>query len=233
MKCVNKLAVGMFLLGQTLSGATLAAPVTLAGSSVDFSFDDTLLGLFGQADVSGDTLFFTPIAFKAQSLNGAGFDLANSTMNIRVTARDGWSFASLGLVERGDYLLLGAGSTADVGGQMRVFDVASPLTDLTASIGASAPLDLPGMPTHNWQADAALDLGAWGDAQAVNVTIQNLLLASTGAASSLAFVEKKFVGLTPFMVAVTPVPEAQTYAMMLAGLGLVGAMAMRRRAISK
>ena len=89
------------------------------------------------------------------------------------------------------------------------------------------------MPTHNWQANATLDLGDWNDAQAVNVTIQNLLLATTGTASSLAFVEKKFVGLTPFMLAVTPVPEAQTYAMMLAGLGLVGGMAMRRRATSK
>jgi hypothetical protein len=233
MKCVNKLAVGMFLLGHTLCGAAFAAPVTLAGNAVDFSFDDGLLGLFGQANVSGDTLYFTPVGFKAQSLNGAGFALANDTLNIRMTARDGWSFAGIEVLERGDYLLLGTGSTADVGGQIRAFDVASPLADLTASIGASALLDLPGMPTHNWQANATLDLGAWSDAQAVNVTIQNLLLASTGTPSSLAFVEKKFVGLTPFMVAVTPVPETQTYAMMLAGLGLVGGMVMRRRATSK
>ncbi|MBW8372226.1 MAG: PEP-CTERM sorting domain-containing protein [Thiobacillus sp.] len=233
MKCVNKLAAGLFLLGHTLGGAAFAAPVTLTGNAVDFSFDDALLGLFGQANVSGDTLYFTPVGFKAQSLNGAGFALANDTMNIKMTARDGWSFAGLEVRERGDYLLLGTGSTADVGGQIRVFDVARPLTDLTASIGASAPLDLTGMPTHNWQANATLDLGDWNDAQAVNVTIQNLLLVSTGTASSLAFVEKKFVGLTPFMLAVTPVPEAQTYAMMLAGLGLVGGMAMRRRATSK
>lgn len=233
MKYVNKLAVGMLLFGQTLGGAALAASVTLSGNAVDFGFDDTLLGLFGPAQISGDTLYFTPTDFAAQSLNGAGFALANDTLNIRVTARDGWSFSGMELLERGDYLLLGTGSTADVAGQLRVFDVASPLADLTASIGATAPLDLPGLPTHNWQAGAMLDLNGWGNAQAVNVTIQNLLLASTGTGSSLAFVEKKFVGLTPFMVAVTPVPEAHSYAMMLAGLGLVGAMVLRRRAISK
>jgi hypothetical protein len=230
MKCVNKLVAGAFLLGQTLSGAAFAASITLTGSTVDFTFDDALLGLFGQPGVSGDTLYFTPTSFEAQSLNGAGFALANETMNIQVAAHDGWSFAGMALVERGDYLLLGTGSMADVGGQIRVFDLASPLADLTASLNPSAPLDLPGMPTHNWQANAALDLTAWSNARALNVTVENLLLASTGAASSLAFVEKKFVGLTPIMVAV---PEAEVYAMMLVGLGLVGWAGMRRRTTSK
>lgn len=234
MKCVNKLSIGMLLLGQTLCGAVFAMPVTLSGNSVDFIFDDAQPGLFGQPRVSGDTLYFTPSGFDSLSLNGAGFALANATMNITVTARNGWSFAGMGLAERGDYMLLGAGSAADVAGQIRVFDLAHPLTDLTADIRASAPRDLPGIPTHNnWHADVALDLDEWGDARAVNVTVESLLLASTGAASSLAFVEKKFVGLTPFMVAVTPVPEAETGAMMMAGLGLVGLMAMRRRATSK
>ena len=230
MKRMNKLAAGMLLFGQTLcGGVTFAAPVTLAGAAVDFSFDDSLLGLFGPANVSGNTLYFTPTGFQAKSLNGTGFALANDTMNIGVTAHNGRSFTGMGLVERGDYLLLGAGSTADVAGQIRAFDVASPLVDLTANIGASVPLILPGVPTHNWEANAALDLAAWNDARTINVTVENLLLASTGAASSLAFVGKKFVGLTPLTVEVTPVPEAETYAMMLAGLGLVGLRTVRRR----
>jgi hypothetical protein len=233
MKRMKTLAAGILLLGQTLSGAAFAASVTLAGTTVDFTFDDALLGLFGPASVAGDTLYFTPVGFRAQSLNGAGFALANDTMNVRVAAHGGWSFAGMDLLERGDYLLLGAGSMADVGGQIRVFDVASPLAELDASISASAPLDLSGMPTHNWRAAATLDLSAWNDAQTLNVTIQNLLLASTGASPSLAFIEKKFVGLTPAMLEVTPVPEAETYAMMLAGLGLVGWAARRRRGKSE
>lgn len=233
MKFVNPLAAGMLLFGHALCGAAIAAPVTLSGNTVDFSFDDALLGLYGQAYLSGDALYFTPVDFQARSLNGEGYALANGTLNIKVTARDGWSFSGMQLVERGDYLLLGTGSTAGVTGLMRVFDEATPLFDLSAGIAASSPLDLPGMPTRNWQAGATLDLSGWGTVRTVNVTVRNQLLASTAEPASLAQVEKSFVGLAPFMAAVTPVPEAQTYAMMLAGLGLVGTMAWRRRAISE
>ncbi len=229
MKHECKLAAGILLLSQAVSGAAFAASVTLSGDTVDYTFDDTLLGLYGPASLSGDTLHFTPVAFKAESLNGAGFALTNNTMNIQVTAHDGWLFSNIGLAERGDYLLLGDGSTADVGGQIRVFDVAAPLTDMTASILPSGPLDQSGLPTTNWNAAATVDLSAWADVRTINVTVQDLLLASTSAASSLAFVDKKFVGLT---AGVAPVPEAQTYAMMLVGLGLVGWKLRRRRVLT-
>jgi len=229
MKRVKKLTAGIFLLSQTLTGAAFAASVTLSGANVDFTFDDALLGLFGQGSVSGNTLYFTPVNFQAKSLNGIGYALTNDTLNIKVVPHAGWSFASMDLVEKGDYLLLGAGSMAAVSGQMRVFDIASSLTDLTAGIGSAQPLDQVGLSTHNWVAGASIDLSAWGNAQAINVTLQNLLLASTVGSPSLAFVEKKFVGLTPVM---QPVPEAETYAMMLAGLGLVGFAVARRRARS-
>ena len=229
----NQVAIGVFLLGQTLSGAALAASVTLSGSTVDFTFDDTLLGLFGQPTLSGDTLSFTPVDFQAESLNGAGYSLTNNTMNIEVSAHDGWSFSTVGLVERGDYLLLGGGSTADVAGQVRVYDVDQPLTDMTAGIAATAALDQTGPGTHNWTADTSADLTAWEDTRTVNVTVQNLLLASTSGQTSLAFVDKKYVGLTPTTFAVSPVPEAQVSALMLAGLGLIGWQVGRRRIIGK
>lgn len=226
---VYKLAAGVILLSQAFSGGAFASPVTLSGDTVDYTFDDALLGLFGPASLSGDTLYFTPVSFQAESLNGAGYALAKSTMNIEVSARDGWSFSNMALSEQGDYLLLGTASTADVTGQIRVRDVADPGADMTASIVSNVPLDQTGLPTSNWDADAAIDLSAWNDTQTVNVTVQNLLLTSTTGTSSLAFVDKKFVGLTPTMAAISPVPEVQTYAMMLAGLGLIGWKVGRRR----
>ena len=74
-------------------------------------------------------------------------------------------------------------------------------------------------------------LSAWTDTQAVIVTVQNIPLASTSGASSLAFVDKKFVGLTPTLagIPISPVPEAHTYGMMLAGLGLTSWKIKRRR----
>ncbi|MGB9094493.1 MAG: PEP-CTERM sorting domain-containing protein [Gallionella sp.] len=227
MKRVKTLTAAIFLLGQALSGAAFAATVTLSGSTVDFILDDTMLGPFGPASVFGDILYFTPIDFAARSLNGGGYSLTNETMNIKVSAHAGWEFSSMDLTEKGDYLLLGSGSTADISGQMRVFDVAKPLVDVTASLQPGSPFNQMGLPTHNWTALASTDLSAWNTTRMLNVTVENLLLASTGVPSSVAFVEKKFVGLTAVMA---PVPEADTYAMMLAGLGLVGLTVMRRRA---
>lgn len=227
MKRVKILAVGLFALGQALSGGASAAPVTLTGLNVDFTFDDALMGLFGMPGVAGNTLFFTPTSFDAQSAGGtgSGFDLTKQTVNVRVTVRDGYQFSTLNLGERGDYLLLGNGATVDVGGQMRVFDITAPATDRTASILPAAPLTTTGFPTHNWSANAMIGVADWTNAKTLNVTLENILVASS-VPGSLGFVEKKFAGLD---VAVTPVPEADAYAMMLAGLGLVGFMVMRRR----
>lgn len=234
MKQLKTVAASAFVIGQLLTGSVLAASVTLSGNTVDYTFDDTLLGLFGPASLSGDTLYFTPVSFQAQSLNGAGYALANSTMNIQVSAQEGWAFSSMSLVEKGDYMLLGGTSTADVSGQMRVFDLGSVLTDMTTGIQTTSVLDHVGLPTTNWEAGAVVDLSAWTDTQAVNVTVQNLLLASTSGASSLAFVEKKFVGLTPALtpIQISPIPEAHTYGMMLAGLGLIGWKIKRRRLLA-
>jgi len=232
MKRVNMLAAGLFLLVQVFPGSALAMPVTYAGSTVDFSFDDALLGLFGTPTVSGNTLFFTPTGFSAKSLNGEGFAFANETMNIRVSAHDGFRFSEVDLAERGDYLLLGTGSTAEVAGQIRVFDVAHPASELTSNILAGSPLNQPGVPTNNWTADANTDLSAWTSARQINITIENILLASTTAQASVGFVEKKFAGLSISTAPLSPVPEAESWAMMLAGLGLVGWSTIRRRQAS-
>ena len=142
-----------------------------------------------------------------------------------MTAHTGWSFGKTDLIEEGDYLLLGTGNTATVTGQIRVFDIADPLNQATDSI-VSAPLTLSGFPTKNWVANASVDISSWTTANTVNVTIENILVTSTSLPVSLAFLEKKFVALN---VITSPVPEAETYSMMLAGLGLVGFMVARRR----
>ena len=230
MKRVNKkLAAGMILLSQTLTGAAFAASVTLSGTTVDFSFDDTLLGLFGQANVAGDNLYFTPINFTAESMNGAGFDLTKQTVNVKVTAHDGWDFSSLALTERGDYLRVGSPAKVVVSGQIRAFDTLNPLGEVTSSIlptGAFQQTD--DFITQNWEAKAAANLGSMSAASMINVTLQNILVAQSPVGTdTLAFIEKKYAGLN---VITTPVPEAETYAMMLAGLGLIGFVVRRRTA---
>lgn len=233
MKRVNLLAASIVVLGQTLAGGAVAAPVILSGTTVDFSFDDALLGLFGMPVLSAnDTLVFTPVGFDAQAFNGPKLDLTNQTMNIRVTAKQGFEIGHVGLLERGDYLLEGAASSVDVTGQLRMFDLNGQAVSFTDSIVAAAPLTIQGLPTHNWTATAGIAVNpAMYDLTHANVAVENLLIARAFSVDSLAFIEKKELFLNVNTLAVTPVPEAETYAMMLAGLGLVGFMVNRRRTL--
>jgi PEP-CTERM putative exosortase interaction domain len=225
MNLAKSIALGLLVLGQGLVSTAYAVPVTVSGTNYDFTYDDSLVGLFGQPTVSGDTLYFTPTDFKSQSSNGAGYVATTGTVNIVVTAHAGQSFGSVDLAERGDYLLLGSGSSADVTGQVRVFDTAMPLVDMTSVVTPNSPLTMVGTPAQNWSANASANVSGWTSATQLNITLENLLLASTSSANSFAFVEKKFAGLT----ITTPVPEAQTSSMLLAGLGLIGFVVARRR----
>ena len=235
MKRMNKLVVGIFLLSQTISGAAFAATVTLAGTTVNFTFDSALSGLFGAPTVTGDALYFTPTDYKAQSFNGSGFASASQTFNIAVNANPGYLVSAVNLAEDGDYYNIGTGASVAVGGKLYVRDLESPLAPAASSkIQTTLPLtdvtSMAGFETTNWTSHTGIAIPAgWGGADGVvsgvNVTIENILLASSLTSGSAAFIEKKFVGLS---VVTAPVPEPETYAMMLVGLGLVG-FAVRRR----
>lgn len=231
---------GVAVLGLSaslLSGGALAVNmVTVAGANVSFTYDADLLGLYGTPSVSGDSLVFTPTNFFAESTNGEGFAMTNATLNVRITANGGYQFSNVSLIERGDYYLIGSDAEVAVGGQIRVFDLDNPIVnEATDSIETTAPLSvhttLSGFTTTNWTANASVAIpgtgwgGADGIVDGVNLTIENLLIANTSQSGSAAFIEKKFAGST---LIITAVPEAETYAMMLAGLGLVGFMARRR-----
>lgn len=237
MKMLKKAGVAIIgLSAALLSCNALAVVQTLVGTNVTYVFDDALMGLYGTPILSGDSLVFTPINFKAQSTNGQGIVQTSSTINVQVYANANYSFSAFNLTELGDYSLIGSDAQVAVGGQIRLFDLTNPpppaANQLTDPITVTAPLtvatSIANYQTTNWQANAAIGVPTnWSNG--VNLTIENILLASTTQVGSAAFVEKKFVGNS---VVLTPVPEAETYAMMLAGLGLVGFMARRRTSMS-
>lgn len=224
-------------LALALAGPIHAATVTLDGAGFDVIYDDALLGWFGQPTLSGDVLFFTPTTFKAQSLNGVGDATEDETIRLGIRLDDGYRIDGVRLEERGDYRMRGNASEVGVFGQLRLFDVAEPFVEVNANIVAATAFNQRNGVNYNWTAGSLLDLSgdAWADAALLNLTVENLLEAYTDAADAgrrLAFIEKKFAGLEISVspLAVSPVPEPQEYALLLAGLGLVGVVVRRRRA---
>ena len=216
-----------------LAGQAVAAiPAPLVGTYLTYTFI-TDPGLFGTASLDGDDLVFAPSAgFKATSANGTpGWKSQN--VIIEVSVNDAYlstlALSSFSLFEEGGYSLSGSTATAGVTGYIEALDIEGTTSlwekgNITASgLGVSG--------TNNaWTgaASVALPESGWGGANgvvsSVKLTLSNKVFATTGLGSTAA-IWKDMVNLH---VVTSPVPEAETYAMMLAGLGLVGFMARRR-----
>ncbi|WP_404355434.1 VPLPA-CTERM sorting domain-containing protein [Methylotuvimicrobium sp. KM1] len=205
------------------TGSAQASLVTLFGNSVSFEFDSTLTGLFGSANVSGDTLYFTPTAFTATALNTAGVDMTNDTVNIKVQALNPQhQINTVSVIEKGDYFSFGNSTLVGVGGQVRAFDIENPSFDTTESIVANdAFTQTAFLQTNNWQADTILDTTSFNSGY-LNITIQNLLGAISTTLGEAAFIEKKYVGLN---VTAVPLPAS----IWLLGAALVGLISSTKR----
>lgn len=214
-----------------------AAPITLSGSNFDIIYDSALTGLFGTPILSGNAIFFTPISFKAESLNGNGVVTANSTINLSIIEHNDKNITSLNLLERGDYRLVGNDSVVGIGGQTRAFDLSNPFIESTDAISSASNLTIKNTivdsSTHNWTSSSFISLvdAKWANTKSFNYTIENLLTAytePTATGPKVAFIEKKFAGSSISLI-VSTVPEANTNALLLTGLGAIGFIARRRK----
>jgi len=228
-KSAMAVAYALTLLGG-LAGSAQAALVNKEGDDFWFSYDDALVGLYGTPVVTGNTVFFQPTDFYSWSYSSPS--LTRSTINLIVTPKNGHGVDSLSLDERGDYFLDAAPGNARVSvlGSLRVFNSATPGIQMVGNIQTGA-LNQFGGSLQEWNGSAFLDMakGTVETHGALHVTIENLLRASVMPGAGLnfgpeAFIEKKYVALT-----VSPAPEAEQWALMLVGLGLIGMVAMRRR----
>lgn len=210
------------------SGAQAVNMATYGGTDVDFTLDLDLVGLFGTPVVSGNALNFapaSPASFESVSSGGAGYILVKQTINITVTAHSGFEVAAVSLQEGGAYTLTGTDAFVEATGQIRVFDLDDPANNEVTNNFVSTL-------GQTWaaSAQAAIPGAGWGGndglVSAVNLTLQNILVAGTSELGSFASIKKDFAGIT---VGVSPVPEADAYAMMLTGLGMIGLMVGRRR----
>lgn len=211
-----------------------SAIVHLAGNSVDFSYDDSTL--FGTANVIGDSIFFLPTNFKAESRNGAGAVTTNETLNITIQATAGHTIDTVVLHESGDYRLSGAGASASVNGLLAVtshtkLDGLFPFRE--QQLFDAGVFSDTGAFAQEWNTVAEIDMttiAGWSNDTFITVTAENLLSATTLYNGELAFVEKKYLGIGLVVNPVNPVPVPAALWLFGSGLlGLAGLVAKRRR----
>lgn len=223
MKSVMKyicFILSSFVIAGTANSAPVTIDGTLFGSDFDLIYDDTATGLFGTPSLSNGTIFFAPSTFNATSTNGTGIDFTNSTIQMTIAPHAGKTFESFSLVERGDYILQGAGASVDVTGQIWARNTSgNPLDDTSVFITPTGSLSNQG--TNSWEATAFIDssTGNWKPlpGSGVLLTVENLLIANTAALGELAFIEKKILG-TPISMEVTVVPLPGPLLLLLSGL---------------
>lgn len=184
----NKIILSIAALAGLMAGLSHtpanASLVTVSGSNVDFTYDDSLLGLYGTPTISGDNLFFSPTQFRSSSLNGVGMSSASATTFIDIHAHDGYSFGSLALTEIGDYKLLGKKSFVNIGGGMLAIDKNNPPATgpyANSFLSTSDNLGLYDGALYSWTASTQVDLAdsEWTDTATVRVTLENMLDAYT------------------------------------------------------
>ena len=197
-----------------------AAIVTVDGDNVRFTYDDSTL--YGTATVIGDSIFFQPTTFRAESLNGAGPVSVSEMLSVRVEVLTaGFWLDEFALLEQGDYFLNGSGASVSASGS---FEVDSNLSAFSASNATSAGALVTQGVTTEWTIDSYIKLsdtvGWFGDFD-VDVNIDNNLTAETLALGEEAWIEKKLgaVGLT---VTAVPVPAAAW--LFMSALGMMGGL---------
>jgi len=209
------------------SGAQ-AAIVHLEGATVDFYYDDAQPGMaaYGALSAIGDSIFATPTTFIAESLNGTG-DSFSALGTVQVVLKSGYRFDSVQVAQRGDYLLNGAGASVSVSGDLTIEDSSNPATALSTTMTSSSDFTINDNALHAWSSSGAFDVSSWTTVTSVDLSLDTMLLANTGAAGERAYIEKKFTGGGLVTIMTTPIPVPA--AVWLFGSGLIALTGFARR----
>jgi hypothetical protein len=205
-----------------------AATVTVFGTDVKFTFDDSTL--FGTGIAVGNSLIFQPTSFRAESLNGAGTDLANETLNIQVESiTDNYVIETVVMQELGDYFLSGTDAEVTANGRLQV--TSNTKTDGLFPYMADQIFNVGGLTVQNaatdWSGGATVDMSSiagWGSDTLITAQMQNNLSATTLNNGETAWIQKK-AGAVGLIVNPVPIPAA----IWLFGAGLLGFAGVARR----
>lgn len=219
MQAIDR-AISLLGMGACLcvSSQSLAAPVTIMGDDLIFTYDDATQ--FGTANVIGNSIFFLPTNFIAQSINGnngSNTVVFSDYVDVEIQIKPGSTFLIDGfhLFESGDYKLVGAGTSANAEAALTVDSQTqtcggATLCSMTNTFSSGALTNQSGN-LETWNIHGSLDLDNnvnWADDFHVMLRIENTLYATSTDTGESALVEKKFGTIGVEVMADVPVPPA-------------------------
>ena len=231
---LTRLAIAVAL--WVTAHAANAGLVTLVGNSINYVYDDsqTALALFGAPRIVGDAIRFLPGQFRSQSLNNAGTITADAEFIFSsVYSQDGSGLNGVNVSEFGDYRVINAGSA---GAELEL-TVADNTFSQSASTGQSFTDSVDSVGLQLFELNAGLDLEtAFSDpTNDINVTISNILTATSAGIGEGAWIQKKlaFAAVTSTGIPVEPRPPTEVVpapgVLALFGAGLLALGGVRRR----
>jgi hypothetical protein len=200
------------------------------GTSICYSYDDAqgAVLLFGTPTLVGDSLVFLPPNFRAESLNGAGVDIATANFIFdNVYSKNGVTdITNLTVYESGDYDIIN-GSEVGVDILLTVVNLepnpgfppipetGTSLTSFTATGDSGGQQEWELLNSYNLADDFSLST------KSLQLSLQNTLTATALDSGDSAWIQKKLT-----FTAAVPVPAAVW--LFGSGLGLLGWMRRRR-----
>jgi len=200
--------------------AAQAQAATLSNDAFSISYSDQLTQ-FGTPSLIGNNLVFTPSALNATAFGNA-FDLNTATFSFTVSANIGYQINGLSLFESGGAYKEGDASAKAIG-QLIVNSIGGAPQNYSTSFTALA-----GDGVSTWTGNTSITPAS--PLSSASITLNNYLVARSNNLDSFATINK---GNTQIGFSVAAVPEPESYAMFLAGLGIVSAVVRRRRQYSQ
>lgn len=237
----HALAAILLAAGAICAAPVQAALVQLCGQTVCYEYDNNplvndgllLLGaprLLGNSDV----LRFTPSVFHAMAFGPGRFDERTASFHFsRIWSPAGLEIGAINISESGDYQLFNGGSVTAglvLHSNDLVEDGHGPgFLESVAAVESFSSSTPTGLPFQNWSYTNSIDPAAsFADlATSVDLTIFNLLQATTDSPGHSAFIARK-LSLTAATTAAVPAP-AGFWLLATGGLLLAGRMRGSRR----
>ena len=182
----------------------------------------------------GDSIFFLPNNFSAQSVNNQGSTISSDIVDVQIRVKD----ETIHLMDRfilyesGDYKISDTRASVDVSAQFMVTSFVKTCDNHgifvcnQSEIFGSTESFIDDNQLRDWSLTGFIDLDTltlWGDDSYVNVRIQNNLYATSLEEGDIAQIQKKF-GVIGVSVELQPVPLPAGIYLFLSGLVGLGVL---------